>query len=126
MECESSDDDSSKLLQEVDEKPVESKTLRSFKRKAAVVPVSLSTSKLDEPEVANSWMPKDENDAFGVYIASKLRKFNDHVRSIVMHRINNIFFDAEMGKFNYYYNKNNQGASASLHGIEPENADPDG
>ena len=50
--------------------------------------------------VANA--PKDECSTFGKHVATKLKKFDDRVRSVVMHLMNNIIFDAEMGKYNNY------------------------
>ena len=46
--------------------------------------------------------PKDECSTFGQHVATKLKKFDDRVRSVVMHLMNNIIFDAEMGKYNNY------------------------
>ncbi|KAK4874409.1 hypothetical protein RN001_013769 [Aquatica leii] len=43
--------------------------------------------------------PKNECFTFGQHIAIKIQKFEDRLRSIVMHKINNIIFDAEMGKY---------------------------
>ncbi|KAK4886981.1 hypothetical protein RN001_003252 [Aquatica leii] len=43
--------------------------------------------------------PKDECFTFGQHIATKIQKFEGRLRSIVMHKINNIIFDAEMGKY---------------------------
>lgn len=40
--------------------------------------------------------PRDECTTFGEHVISKLRKFNERRRSILMHKINNLIFDAEM------------------------------
>jgi hypothetical protein len=41
-------------------------------------------------------IPRDECTTFGEHIVTKLHKFNNQRRSILMHRINNLIFDAEM------------------------------
>ncbi|GLV35892.1 hypothetical protein CBL_09890 [Carabus blaptoides fortunei] len=66
-------------------------------------------------ELKNS--PKDECSTYGDHVANKLRKFNDSVRAIVMHRINNIIFDAEMGH-NTVVHEQQQKESASPHYTE--------
>ncbi|XP_049880179.1 uncharacterized protein LOC126376673 [Pectinophora gossypiella] len=40
---------------------------------------------------------KDEDDLFGEYIATQLRKFDKTTKAIIKHRINNIFFETETG-----------------------------
>ncbi|XP_018580150.1 uncharacterized protein LOC108917849 [Anoplophora glabripennis] len=46
-----------------------------------------------------SIFPQDEYAAFGNYIACKLRKFDPRSRAFVEHAINNILFEADMGKY---------------------------
>ncbi|XP_067008993.2 uncharacterized protein [Anabrus simplex] len=46
--------------------------------------------------VLRSPSPKDECSTFGEHIAMKMRKFDEKLRAVVMHRINNIVFEAEM------------------------------
>lgn len=63
----------------------------------------------DDPRVAEAYgllksisnTAKDECATYGDHIACKLRKFDDRVRAVVMHKMNNIIFNAEMGKSNY-------------------------
>ncbi|KAJ8920508.1 hypothetical protein NQ315_005377 [Exocentrus adspersus] len=43
--------------------------------------------------------PQDENSAFGQYISCKLRKFNPKTRAFVEHAINQVLFEADMGKY---------------------------
>lgn len=43
--------------------------------------------------------PQDEYSAFGQYVACKLRRFDHRTRSFVEHAINNVLFEADMGKF---------------------------
>nr|CAI5821195.1 unnamed protein product [Callosobruchus analis] len=64
----------------------------------------------DDPRVAYAYdmlkniteTPKNECTTFGEHIATKLAKFKDPVRSVVIYKINNIIFDAEIGKYNNY------------------------
>lgn len=43
--------------------------------------------------------PQDEYSAFGQYVACKLRRFDHRTRSFVEHAINNVLFEADMGKY---------------------------
>lgn len=46
-----------------------------------------------------SIFPQDEYAAFGNYVACKLRKFDPRTRAFVEHAVNNVLFDADMGKY---------------------------
>lgn len=46
-------------------------------------------------------VPRDECSTFGEHLVSKLRKFNEQRRSILMHRINNLVFEAEMELYSH-------------------------
>ncbi|KFM62349.1 hypothetical protein X975_12306, partial [Stegodyphus mimosarum] len=57
---------------------------------------SVASKKSEETDVRK----KDECDIFGEYIACKLRRISSpHAKSIVEHLINNIIFQAEMGRY---------------------------
>lgn len=75
---------------------------RALKRKAQHEDPRVSAAYDILKNVANT--PKDECFTFGQHIATKLQKFDEKVRSVAMHVINNIIFDAEMGKYNNYFN----------------------
>lgn len=47
---------------------------------------------------------KNNNTIFGEYIATKMDSYSDRCKNIVQHLINNIIFDADMGKFDYDQN----------------------
>lgn len=49
--------------------------------------------------VANK--PRDECSTFGEHISTKLRKFNERQRNILMHKINTLIFEAEMEIYTY-------------------------
>lgn len=55
-------------------------------------------------------MKKDECTTYGEHVANELRDLQPRARTIVKHLINNILFDAAMGKYN------NDGSSTSYHG----------
>lgn len=42
---------------------------------------------------------KSTDDAFGEYIASKMRGYSHNTKSFVQHKINNILFEADMGMY---------------------------
>nr|CAI5865431.1 unnamed protein product [Callosobruchus analis] len=77
----------------------------------------------DDPRVAYAYdmlkniteTPKNECTTFGEHIATKLAKFKDPVRSVVIYKINNIIFDAEIGKYNNYID--NIGTSVTMFDI---------
>lgn len=48
--------------------------------------------------VANK-INKDNSDIFGDYVANKHRKYDETTQNIVEHYINNILFEADIGKF---------------------------
>lgn len=41
----------------------------------------------------------DECTSYGQYVENKIRNYSSKTRSIVQHQINNILFEADMGKF---------------------------
>ncbi|KAK7578149.1 hypothetical protein V9T40_010354 [Parthenolecanium corni] len=43
---------------------------------------------------------RDSCDVYGEHVAMKLRNYSERTRSIVQHLVNNILFEADMGKFN--------------------------
>lgn len=43
---------------------------------------------------------KDEHSTYGEYVANEIRKLQPTAQTIVKHLINNILFDAAMGKYN--------------------------
>lgn len=55
-------------------------------------------------------MKKDECTTYGEHVANELRDLQPTARTIVKHLINNILFEAAMGKYN------NDGSSTSYHG----------
>lgn len=55
-------------------------------------------------------MKKDECTTYGEHVANELRDLQPRARTIVKHLINNILFEAGMGKYN------NDGSSTSYHG----------
>ncbi|XP_072384669.1 uncharacterized protein [Diabrotica undecimpunctata] len=61
---------------------------------------------------------RDECSTFGEHITEKLRKFTDHKRSILMHKINHLIYDAEME----LYSKNQyvSASSESSSGYTPQ------
>lgn len=50
-------------------------------------------------DILRSASTKDECSTFAKHIAMKLRKFDDHTRALLMHRINTIIFEEEMQKY---------------------------
>lgn len=50
--------------------------------------------------ISSKTADKDECSAHADFIACKLRKFDDRTRAIVMHNINDVLFNAEIGKYN--------------------------
>jgi hypothetical protein len=66
--------------------------------------------------------PKDECFTFGQHVATKLQKFDNKVRSVVMHLMSNIIFEAEMGKYNQYNNLSGQTSSPSVYDHEPSHS----
>ncbi|XP_036327425.1 uncharacterized protein LOC118740034 [Rhagoletis pomonella] len=43
---------------------------------------------------------RDVSDVFGEYVATKHRKYSDHVKNVIEHQIAQILFDADMGTYN--------------------------
>ncbi len=43
---------------------------------------------------------RDSCDVYGEHVSMKLRSYTERTRSIVQHLVNNILFEADMGKFN--------------------------
>lgn len=46
--------------------------------------------------ISSAPAPRDECLVYGEHVSNKLRKFNEHRRAILMHKINNLIFEAEM------------------------------
>ncbi|XP_060865751.1 uncharacterized protein LOC132941624 [Metopolophium dirhodum] len=44
----------------------------------------------------------DECTTYGAHVANKIRSYPPQTRAIVQHYINNILFDADMGRYDYY------------------------
>lgn len=55
----------------------------------------------------------DEWVTYGQHVANKLRKYDSQTSSIVQHYINNILFDADMGRYSMNVSHNNQPAQYS-------------
>lgn len=43
----------------------------------------------------------DESTTYGLHVGNKIRNYTPKTRALVQHYINNILFDADMGKYNY-------------------------
>ncbi|XP_023310965.1 uncharacterized protein LOC111691820 [Anoplophora glabripennis] len=94
------------LRQKTKETPTRKRKLFTSPRKQTLK----KSVQQEDPRVAAAYdilknvsnTPKDECFTFGQHIATKLQKFDNRVRSIAMHLMNNIIFDAEMGKYNDY------------------------
>lgn len=70
-------------------------------------------SKHEDPRVAEAYRIlkdtheskiRDKSQAFGNHIASKHREYSKRTKAYVEHYINNILFDADLGKFDYESN----------------------
>lgn len=95
------------------------------KRKILVAPKKMKKSKRieDRPRPTQSYnildgsISRDECSTFGEHVVAKLRKFNERHRTILMHRINNLIFEAEMELYSYsqqqYDDDNSASSSAS-------------
>lgn len=59
---------------------------------------------------------KNKNYIFGEYVATKLDAYSDRCRNVVQHLINNIIFDADMGKFDI---SSSLASSKTLHSQTP-------
>ncbi|KAL1488633.1 hypothetical protein ABEB36_014433 [Hypothenemus hampei] len=86
--------------------------------------VTAKMKKREDPRLPHAYnilenisnVPRDECATFGEHITIKLRKFNNHQRSILMHRINGLIFDAEMDLYSQdqYINSRPSTSSSSL------------
>lgn len=99
------------------EDPAESSSQSSNqhqKRKIFISPKKVHGKKIqkEDPRIAEAYnvikniankksqqSEKDESAIFGEYVATQLRKFSAQTHSLVKHKINNILFEAEMGKY---------------------------
>jgi len=110
-------DQESNIQTEHIEDPVERSSQSSSinqKRKKCPSPKKVHGKKVqkEDPRIAEAYnviqniankksqlFEKDESAAFGEYVTSRLRKFNMHTRSLVKHKINNILFEAKLGRY---------------------------
>ena len=88
------------------------KQFLSPKKKAKRSKPASAYSKREEEAYAvlQQAMKKDECTTYGEHVANELRDLQPRARTIVKHLINNILFEAAMGKYN------NDGSSTSYHG----------
>lgn len=77
------------------------------RRKVVEVPRiehSYSIPKPDAESTPKVDVPKDGCEIFGRHVAFKLQGYNSYVRNMAQHLINNVLFDADMGKFDSFSN----------------------
>lgn len=82
----------------------------SIPRRSGYTTIPPKKSKLEDPRVAEAYRIlkdtheskiRDKSQAFGNHVASKHREYSKRTKAYVEHYINNILFDADLGKFDF-------------------------